>query len=65
MHNELSMNVTVANARTILSVVSGLTGVDSYLLLEDEGFCAKLHQLSAGRLSVAYDELTAYVNANY
>ena len=65
MHNELSMNVTVANARTILSVVSGLTGVDSYLLLEDEGFCTKLRQLRTGSLSVAYDELTAYVNANY
>jgi len=65
MHNELAVNVTVAKARTILSVVSGLTGVDSYLLLEDEGFRTKLHQLSTGRLSVAYDELSAYVNANY
>ena len=65
MHNELTVNVTVAKARTILSVVAGLTGVDSSLLLEDEGFCNKLHQLSSGGLSAAYDELTAYVNANY
>lgn len=65
MHNELAVNVTVAKARTILGVVSGLTGVDSSLLLEDDGFCAKLHQLSTGSLSVAYDELSAYVNANY
>ena len=62
----LNLNVNVSKARTILGMVSSRTGVDSYLLLEDDAFGAmltdKAHNAPVARAVV---ELTNYVNANY
>lgn len=60
------MNVNVAKARTILGTVSGLSGVDSYLLLDDEEFCTMLTKLAhEATIKEAYDKLLDYVNNNY
>ena len=62
----IEMNLNVARARTIMGVVSGLTGVDTYLLLEDSEFCALLTRLANEKdLAGSYDVLVEYVNNNY
>ena len=62
----LDLNVNVAKARTILGMVSSHTGVDSYLLLDDDTFGSmltdKAHNAPIARAVV---ELVEYVNNNY
>ena len=62
----LEMNVNVAKARTILGTVSALSGVDSYLLLDDEKFCTILTKVAhEGTIKEAYDKLLDYIDNNY
>jgi hypothetical protein len=62
----LEMNINVAKASAILGMVSSHTGVDTYLLLDDDAFGAllteKAHTAPVARAVV---ELTAWVNNNY
>ena len=65
-HNTLDTNVNVAKARTMLSMVSGATCVDSGLLLDDDGFCTLLTKLShTVSINEGIEALTEYVNNNY
>jgi hypothetical protein len=66
MSHTLNTNVNVAKARTMLSMVSGATYVDSSLLLEDDGFCTLLTKLShTVTVDQGVEALTEYVNNNY
>jgi hypothetical protein len=65
-HNTLDTNVNVIKARTMLGTVSGITCVDSGLLLDDDGFCTLLTKLSHSvSVSEGVEALTEYVNNNY
>ena len=64
--NNLSLNVNVMKANTMLGMVEANTTVDRSVLLEDEGFC-KLLTACAHQDTVAFGALllTDYVNENY
>jgi len=66
MSHTLDTNVNVIKARTMLGTVSGITSVDSGLLLDDDGFCTLLTKLSHSvSVSEGVEALTEYVNNNY
>jgi hypothetical protein len=66
MSHTLDTNVNVIKARTMLGTVSGITCVDSGLLLDDDGFCTLLTKLSHSvSVSEGVEALTEYVNNNY
>ena len=62
----LDLNVNVQLARVLLGKVSESSGIDSYLLLEDDEFCTKLtdyaHKLT---LEDGYARLMVHVDENY
>ena len=62
----LELNVNVQLARVLLGKVSESSGIDSYLLLEDDGFCQKLTEY-AHKLTIAdgYARLMNYIDENY
>ena len=63
---DLSMNVNVAKARTMLGTVENDTCVDRLILLEDDTFCTMLTQCAHNdTVQAGIDKLTQYVNNNF
>jgi hypothetical protein len=63
---DLSVNMNVAKARTMLGMVSGDTYVDRNILLEDDGFCTMLTQCAHNdTIESGVAKLTQYVNNNF
>ena len=64
---DLYMNLNATKARMLLSMVSGETGVNSDLLLDDSGFCDMIHKLAHSSMAsvICKNALIDYVNENY
>ena len=62
----LSMNINVMRASTILGMVSDATTIDDYILLEDDQFGTLLHKYAHnGDINKSVQILIEYVNNNY
>lgn len=59
------MSITISRAH-LATIVSGATGVDIYLLAEDQGFRDLLNDVAMNATyTVAIESLTSYVQDNY